>query len=103
MGGNRNASFVIEKVLTHCAAAQQQVLVQALLAGGSDLLAQMGRSRLAPHFLKASSMLADQMPHKAFSDMQLSTGILNKNSKQGKRPMKGLGHVTAVPRVVAAV
>jgi len=96
---NRNASFVIEKALTHCLPEEQRVLLEKLL-GNPEMIQQLTQSRLAPHIAKAVSHLSGDAPFQLLTDLRLRSGRLQ-GTRHGKRFLKEC-HSTLTPVAVAA-
>mmetsp|Transcript_84799 Transcript_84799/g.150154 ORF Transcript_84799/g.150154 Transcript_84799/m.150154 type:complete len:550 (-) Transcript_84799:125-1774(-) len=99
---NRNASFVVEKVLIYCGVEEQHKIIDALLASKSEVLEGALRGRLGPQLRKASPKVASIASLKALDDVHMASGRLH-GSKHWKRSWKKLGHAAAAPPAVAAM
>lgn len=97
---NRNASFVIEKVLTHCQKEEQRMLLEQLVNEGPDMVTSLAQSRLGPHVAKALPAVSRGLPEKVLGGLRLATGGLQ-GSRYGKRLLKDINHAMASMVTVA--
>jgi pumilio RNA-binding family len=98
---NRNSSFVIEKVLTHCQTGEQRMLVEQLVNEGPDMVTSLSQSRLGPHVAKVLPALSRGLPEKVLGGLRMATGGLQ-GSKYGKRLLKDINSAMASVVTVSA-
>jgi len=91
---NRNASYVLERVLMHCDAEIQRVLLAKFLDVGPEMWSLLTRSYLGSHVARSLMQFPRDILPQAMGDIRLATGKLY-NTRHGKQLLKELGMMSS--------